>query len=99
MTRGRKTTGFLIAATALLEVSFAILSGAPEKESNGTAPAGRLFYLDVRGGRVLSANPDGSDLKVMLEAHRTGMDGIVVHPELGRIYWTNMGKVKENDGS
>ena len=60
--------------------------------------SGRLFFLDLRG-RVVSVNPDGSDLKVVLENHRTGMDGLVVDTATKQIYWTNMGKVKDNDGS
>ncbi len=61
--------------------------------------ADRIFYLDLRDGRVLSANPDGTDLKVLLEGHRTGMDGIAVDPAAGLLYWTNMGKVSVDDGS
>jgi hypothetical protein len=81
---------------ALLLVA-ALLWAAPENTPN--APQGRIFFLDDRGGRVLSANPDGTDLKVLLDGHKTGMDGIVVDPLSGHIFWTNMGKVKENDGS
>src|ERR1700733_2932907 len=29
--------------------------------------SGRLFFLDLSGGRMLSANPDGSDLKTIIE--------------------------------
>src|SRR5258708_32561134 len=60
---------------------------------------GRLFFLDLRAGRVLCANPDGSDLKVLLEGNKTGMDGIVVDPAARHIFWTNMGKMKADDGS
>jgi len=60
---------------------------------------GRLFFLDLRAGRLLSANPDGSDLKVLLEGNKTGMDGIVVDPAARHIFWTNMGKMKADDGS
>jgi hypothetical protein len=67
--------------------------------STGVASNGRLFFLDLRGGRVVSVNPDGSDLKVLLEGHRTGMDGIAVDPAAGHIFWSNMGKVKVDDGS
>ena len=67
--------------------------------SIAAAPTGRLFFLDLRAGRVLSANPDGTDLKVLLEGHKTGMDGIVVDPPARRIFWTNMGKMKVDDGS
>ncbi|HXB72989.1 MAG TPA: hypothetical protein VNY05_32430 [Candidatus Acidoferrales bacterium] len=63
------------------------------------ATAGRIFFLDLGGGRVLSANPDGSDLKVMLKERRNGVDGIAIDAEAGHIFWTNMGKVKLDDGS
>jgi hypothetical protein len=63
------------------------------------ATAGRIFFLDVRGGRVLSADPDGSDLKVMLKGQKNGVDGIAIDVEAGHIFWTNMGKVKLDDGS
>src|SRR5262250_1851317 len=60
---------------------------------------GRLFFLDVGGGRVFSSNPDGSDLKVIVSEGRRLPDGIVVDVEAGHIYWTNMGNPKANDGS
>ena len=43
--------------------------------------------------------PDGSDLKVVIEARKNGVDGIVIDAEAGHIFWTNMGKVKLDDGS
>jgi len=61
--------------------------------------AGRIFFLDLKAGRVLSANPDGSDLKVMIEQRKNGVDGIAIDVEAGHIFWTNMGKVKLDDGS
>jgi hypothetical protein len=64
-----------------------------------SSTSGRLYFLDLRGGRVLSANPDGSDLKILLDGHKTGMDGIAVDPAARHIFWTNMGKMKANDGS
>jgi DNA-binding beta-propeller fold protein YncE len=65
-----------------------------------TAPtSGRLFFLDVGGGRVFSSNPDGSDLKVIVNEGRRFPDGIVVDVAAGYIYWTNMGNPKSNDGS
>jgi hypothetical protein len=64
-----------------------------------SSTAGRLYFLDLRGGRVLSADPDGSDLKILLEGHKTGMDGIVVDAAARHIFWTNMGKMKADDGS
>ena len=59
----------------------------------------RLFFLDLGGGRVMSCNPDGSDLKTIVTEARKLPDGVVVDVEAGHIYWTNMGSVGANDGS
>jgi len=64
-----------------------------------STPSGRLFFLDIGGGRVLSANPDGSDLKTLINEGRKFPDGLVVDAAAGHIYWTNMGNFKKNDGS
>ena len=40
--------------------------------------SGRLFFLDVGGGRVFSANPDGSDLKTIINEGRRLAEGLVV---------------------
>ena len=61
--------------------------------------SGRLFFLDLGGGRVLSSNPDGSDLKTIVSEGRKLPDGLVVDAEAGHIYWTNMGNPRANDGS
>src|ERR1700726_3217098 len=64
-----------------------------------THTSGRLFFLDLGAGRVLSANPDGSDLKTIVSEGRRLPDGIVVDVAAGYIYWTNMGNPNSNDGS
>ena len=61
--------------------------------------AGRLFFLSASSGQVFSANPDGSDLKVVVSEGRRIPDGIVVDTEAGHLYWTNMGNPTVNDGS
>ncbi len=61
--------------------------------------SGRLFFLDLSAGRILSANPDGSDLKTIVSEGRRLPDGIVVDVEASHIYWTNMGYPSANDGS
>jgi len=61
--------------------------------------SGRLFFLDAGGGRVFSANPDGSDLKTIINEGRKFPDGLVVDTAAGHIYWTNMGNPVVNDGS
>jgi len=63
------------------------------------ATTGRLFFLDLSAGRVLTAKPDGSDLKVIVSEGRRLPDGIVVDVASGHIYWTNMGNPSVNDGS
>ena len=65
----------------------------------GNGAVGRLFVLELSGGRIHSMNPDGSDRKVIVtDCHLP--DGIVVDAEAGHIYWTNMGSSPSaNDGS
>jgi hypothetical protein len=60
---------------------------------------GRLFILDLSGGRILRVNPDGSDRKVILSDLMHGPDGIVVDVERGHIFWTNMGIPELDEGS
>ena len=71
----------------------------PKLTKPAPKPSGRLFFLDASDGRVLSANPDGSDLKTIVSEGRKIPDGIVVDVEAGHIYWTNMGNPSVNDGS
>jgi hypothetical protein len=66
--------------------------------SDGKATVGRLFVLELSGGRIHSMNPDGSDRKTIVTDCRN-CDGIVVDVEAGHIYWTNMGVPNLNDGS
>jgi sugar lactone lactonase YvrE len=61
--------------------------------------SGRLFFLDLAGGRVLSVNTDGSDLKTLVEEGRKLPDGLAVDATSEYLYWTNMGNPKANDGS
>src|SRR6266513_6026314 len=68
------------------------------RTTSGKAATGRLFLLEESGGRIHSANADGSDGKVIVTGARTP-DGVVVDLEAGHIYWTNMGVPNENDGS
>jgi hypothetical protein len=65
----------------------------------GSKPtSGRLFFLDLSGGRVISLNPDGSEEKTIVTDQRLP-DGIVADVAAGHIYWTNMGNPSANDGS
>jgi DNA-binding beta-propeller fold protein YncE len=67
--------------------------------TNSKRRSGRIFFLDLGGGRVLSANPDGSDIKTMVVEGRKFPDGLAVDIAAGHLYWTNMGNFRENDGS
>src|SRR5271167_1680254 len=76
------------------------LQGTKSRPASGVeARVGRIFFLDLAGGRVLSANPDGSDLKTIVEEGRKLPDGLVVDAAARHMYWTNMGNLKANDGS
>jgi hypothetical protein len=59
---------------------------------------GRLFVLELSGGRIHAMNPDGSDRKVIVTGCRLP-DGIAIDVEDGHMYWTNMGVPHLNDGS
>ena len=75
------------------------LQASKSKGASGSNdPPGRLFVLDLSGGRVLSMRPDGADRKI-LATDCPHPDGIVVDVEAGHVYWTNMGVPSLNDGS
>src|SRR5689334_21417581 len=75
-------------------VSTPIGSGAKNAPTSG-----RLFFLNLSAGRILSANPDSSDLRTIIDEGRKLPDGLVLDVAAGHIYWTNMGDPKRNDGS
>jgi hypothetical protein len=64
----------------------------------GAAPQPRLFFLDARGGRVVSANADGSDVRTLVGGLRGTPDAIVGDEPRGYLYWTHMGAADRNDG-
>jgi DNA-binding beta-propeller fold protein YncE len=69
------------------------------KKTSAKATTARLFFLSASSGEVFSANPDGSDLKIIVSEGRRLPDGIVVDAGAGHLYWTNMGNPSANDGS
>ena len=71
----------------------------PEPVSRDGAASGRLFILELSGGRIHSMRPDGSDRKVVVaDCHLP--DGVAIDVEAGHIYWTNMGlSPATDDGS
>jgi DNA-binding beta-propeller fold protein YncE len=72
-------------------------SSVSQKKGNGVVA--RIIFLDLGAGRVLSANPDGSDLKTLVSEGRKLPDGLAVDVAAGHLYWTNMGNPKANDGT
>ena len=77
----------------------AITSTPIDVEAKGAITSGRLFFLDLSGCRILSANPDGSDLRTIINEGRKLPDGLALDVDAGHIYWTNMGDPERNDGS
>src|SRR4029077_8376309 len=67
------------------------------QRASGQAATGRLYVLDLSGGRVFSMNPDGSDSRTLVTGCRLP-DGIAVDREAGHVYWTDMGGPNRNDG-
>src|SRR3984885_5208246 len=67
--------------------------------NKGHGVVARIFFLDLGAGRVLSANPDGSDLRTLVSEGRKLPDGLAVDVAAAHLYWTNMGNLKANDGS
>jgi hypothetical protein len=75
-----------------------LLVAAPHRVDSAS-PQNRLFFLDIRGGRVVSTAIDGSDLKELITGQRNVPDGVVVDTDAGHVYWSTMGRPRENDGS
>ncbi|MEX2584044.1 MAG: 3-hydroxyacyl-CoA dehydrogenase [Gemmatimonadota bacterium] len=90
----------LAAAAALVAAGLALPATAVAQANEGAAEQAdvRLFFLNIRS-QVLSANADGSDVRVLVDDLDTAPDGIAVDVANGHVYWSNMGASKENDGS
>lgn len=88
-----------LARTALVNSILPNIAKSKLTKASSNSTSGRLFFLDLGGGRVLSSNPDGTDLKTVVSEGRRLPDGLVVNVAAGHLYWTNMGDPKANDGS
>jgi Low-density lipoprotein receptor repeat class B len=75
------------------------MSSTPKDTKAPGNKSGRVYFIDASGGRLLSINPDGSDLKVLVTGRHRIPDGIVVDKAAGHIYWTEMGVPSAEDGS
>jgi DNA-binding beta-propeller fold protein YncE len=76
-----------------------IVSKSSDTSKRDGVASGRLFFLELNAGRVMSANPDGSNLQVIVDEGRLLPDGLAVDIAMRHLYWTNMGTLKGNDGS
>jgi hypothetical protein len=90
------------AARRVLVATIAALACVPAYAGKEVAPGTRasrptLFYLDLQG-HVMRIGSDGKDARSIVEQKSGGPDGIAIDAERGHVYWTNMGKVSENDG-
>jgi hypothetical protein len=72
-------------------------SKSATQEAAAKSTQSRLFFLSL-SGQVLSANPDGSDHKVIVNEGKRLPDGIVADTAAGHLYWTSMGNPTANDG-
>jgi DNA-binding beta-propeller fold protein YncE len=92
--------GVTVAAGSLMLTgpTVPLLAGGPAAGDSDLNTSPRLFFLNLRG-QVLSAEPDGSDLRVLVDGQPTSPDGIAVDVKHGYIYWSNMGGAKREDGS
>jgi hypothetical protein len=75
------------------------MSSTPKDSKAPGNKSGRVYFIDASGGRLLSVNSDGSNLKVLVTDRHRIPDGIVVDVENGHIYWTEMGIPSKEDGS
>jgi len=76
-----------------------VLETTRTKVPSGATRSGKLFLLDLSGGRVLSMDPGGSHHQV-IATDCPHPDGIAVDVAASHVYWTNMGVVpSRNDGS
>ena len=64
----------------------AIASTPVAAEAKNAPTSGRLFFLDLSAGRIMSANPDGSDLKTIVNEGRKLPDGLALDVAAGHIY-------------
>ena len=98
----KRTTLLLlfVATTGLFTLRLQAQEGADHK-SAATAPHadGRVFFLENRGGKINAVNPDGTGLTVILSGLKNAPDGIDIDESTGLVYWSNMGRPADNDGS
>ena len=90
----RRSIRLLLIGWALGALAFLVLHGRYFLLDEPTTTAEddrRLFWVDFFGS-VHSSRPDGSDSRrLVTQSWFSFPDGIAIHPETGRMFWTNMG--------
>lgn len=72
--------------------------GSHEKPDAGQTGNLTMFYLDVTGGRVMTAGTTTPVTRVLVPSAGQGPDGVAVDVAGGHVYWTGMGVPSANDG-
>jgi DNA-binding beta-propeller fold protein YncE len=60
---------------------------------NSSMDKALLLVLDIKGGRLISMDPNGQNMKILVGKTGGCPDGIAVDPVNRHIYWTNMGEM------
>src|SRR5258708_203372 len=78
-----------------------------ETVKSAAKTAGRLYFLDLAAGRVLTSNLDGSNSETLVETGHGDADrldarnwcvGIAVDAQGGKFYWTQKGSDNAGQG-
>lgn len=76
-----------------------LFAGPALAQHRVAAPARPLVFLDLKG-RILIADPETGKVVVLVgETGARGADGVALSPDGQHIYWSNMGRADQNDGS
>jgi len=73
-------------------------SGGAAGGSAGDPAKLTMFYLDVTGGRVMTASVKNPRATVLVATAGQGPDGVAVDVAGGHVYWTGMGVPADDDG-
>ena len=73
-------------------------SSSGSDAASGSLAKLNMFYLDVTGGRVLTASAQNPVARVLVASAGQGPDGVAVDVAGGHLYWTGMGVPADNDG-
>ena len=86
-----------IAATVGFIACMTLVSPHAARAQESAPPKAALYYLNISGS-VLRADVDGSNRTIVGKVG-FGPDGVAIDVSRGHIYWTSMGKPRDNDGT